>query len=497
MVGELPIASQDKPYIDALVSQVPCDPKSIRSPSIISRKRLVEQLGEPEDYDPKRKLRRLMSPEPLLLPRNHLSDRRAANNRTVLNKTLHLPLNQETEPDHSFTPDGRGIRPDSFRTDALLQAEDPAPDGSRWHGTPQHEDSPNSPFHPKVKQTDWSIKHTPIAPNEDGLKPTSSQATNRTNEQPLGAVKIGNEPPPPKGHGLGTVGATMNEAKLQGFITLRNKTVAEDSQRLTPEVDSPSRLPTPEASSGHDRRTLPPDVMRVAAYSFGRGDPLGPPATTHRYIASFDLVQKRGLAFQLLSRDVCDAELIEREALTDVDLIIDAGAAVLFFAISLLPTKANELSDRIARLSWRYTKLLLVFEAYPSSRSRTTSFRASTEDGLTPYAFSPPVLKALKQFRRSMVIAESLGSKSPSCGTELVFALDEVEAARYTRLFADHRAVDCSGGTDRAMGGPWDDRAWLVEDIYEVRLISLLGENSPQLVPHHVRVKQNLPSLKE
>ncbi|KAG8987484.1 hypothetical protein FRB93_004511 [Tulasnella sp. JGI-2019a] len=257
-----------------------------------------------------------------------------------------------------------------------------------------------------------------------------------------------------------------NQNRLKEFIGIRSKDIVHDkssvppsSPTVPPQADPPT-LPIPPIA------TIPLELLSHVAYLLDAGNVGILPGTIHRYIASYDLLQKRGIVRNLMSREVCSAELIERENVVDVDLIIDAGAAVIFFALPALPVTANALIERLSTLSWRYSKILVVFESYPPSHSRLLE-HGTAEPEFVPYAFGPPVLKSFKHLRRSLCISESTGSKNGACGIQFVFALGEVEAARYVRLFADHRIFECADDANKALSGQWDGREWLVEDIYE------------------------------
>ncbi|KAG8875357.1 hypothetical protein FRB97_005195 [Tulasnella sp. 331] len=240
---------------------------------------------------------------------------------------------------------------------------------------------------------------------------------------------------------------------------------------ITPAPPSPYavathlRSPSPLVKSS----TIPPELLLHVAYTLEEASLGIVPDTIHRYIASFSLIQKRGVTRHLLSREVCAVELVERERAVDVDLILDAGAAVIFFVLPALPTAANDLVNRLSNLSWRYSNILIIFESYPPARSRTI-FDHSEDDAAhfkdSPYPFSLPVIKAFKHLRRSLCISESSGSRNGMCNIGFVFALDEVEAARYVRLFAERRVIECAEDTNKAQSGQWNKRDWLVEDIY-------------------------------
>ncbi|KAG8905835.1 TRAPP subunit trs31 [Tulasnella sp. 403] len=282
-----------------------------------------------------------------------------------------------------------------------------------------------------------------------------------------------------------------NKIRLIEFLSLRGRQVPiEEPPAVAPEPVRASPLPVHLPEEPVDQRNIPPELTSAVAYLITSESKPPPPVVTRRYIASLELIQKRGIVRALASPTCGRVTLIERSNLTGVDLIVDASAAVLYFVLAGLPAGASELADRLSRLSPAYSKLLVIFEAYPPSRSRKATFRTtddwSVDDELsaatdtrdsTPFAFGPPVMKAFKQLRRLLMIHESTGSKQSTCQIEFAFALDEVEAAMYARMFGDARERECAENPVIARAGPWDDRGWLVEDEYEERLSPNLGED--------------------
>lgn len=191
------------------------------------------------------------------------------------------------------------------------------------------------------------------------------------------------------------------------------------------------------------------------------------PTTIHRYLASLDLIQKRALVMHLSSQACC-VDLIEREALSGVDLILDADSAVLYFPLTSLPTQCDALKSRLDGLSWRYRNLLLVFESFPTSRAYVAE---STDDDVgIPNMFSPPVLKAIKKLRRDLGISEACDLKRENTDIVFAFARSVFEAAMFVRLFGNR--------VERRSGTVWGSRDWLSEEVDEV---------SPSNLQHQVR----------
>lgn len=193
-----------------------------------------------------------------------------------------------------------------------------------------------------------------------------------------------------------------------------------------------------------------------------------PPATAHRYMASMTTIQKRALIRTLGTYWAVD--LVEREPQSEdadeVNIIIDCETAVLFFSIEMLPSGGDALGALLTRLSWRYTRLLVIFECYPS----VWDYRADREFSHKPLAsaWSPPVVKAVRKLRRDLSISEGIQTKSAATVVEYAFANDVEEAAAFTRLYGDAaEARDSTGGMI------WGERLWLTHEERDVGGFSL------------------------
>lgn len=208
------------------------------------------------------------------------------------------------------------------------------------------------------------------------------------------------------------------------------------------------------------------------------------PASIHRYMASLGLIQKRTLTSALSSEEIGRIQLIERAKLQgadEPDLIIDPHRAALFVPISHLPTINRELMTRLTSLLESYSKILLIFEAYPSSHSYGSSSRKraichiTRKDTVKPLevdSLSPPVLAALKRFRRELTIERELASHDKAgLSIHVVCAPSIEEAAMYARLWGDQAEVNCERELASAL---WDERNWLQQDENEALLPAFL-----------------------
>ncbi|KAJ7063510.1 hypothetical protein C8F01DRAFT_1133304 [Mycena amicta] len=185
-----------------------------------------------------------------------------------------------------------------------------------------------------------------------------------------------------------------------------------------------------------------------------------PPRSQHRYMVSMDVVQRQGLVRSLRSQACC-VDLVERESLVSVDVVLDPHSAIVFSNLLTLPSECVDLVQRIAEESWRYSRLFVVLNAYPAAYAyHSKSGNASRESEL--FAYTPPVLKALRKFRRDLDILEGSGHKRKECIVQHGFANTVNDAALFVRYFGNFvEANDDSGGAI------WGDREWLEDDVPE------------------------------
>jgi hypothetical protein len=88
-----------------------------------------------------------------------------------------------------------------------------------------------------------------------------------------------------------------------------------------------------------------------------------------------------------------------------------------------------------------------------------------------PYAYTLPIVKALKKLKRDLCIAETCGTKRNATVIQYAFADTVEEAALFARLYGDWCERD-----DRSHGAIWGSRDWLDADVLEV-WVSFFGEN--------------------
>jgi hypothetical protein len=177
------------------------------------------------------------------------------------------------------------------------------------------------------------------------------------------------------------------------------------------------------------------------------------PASRHQYLASLDLLQKNALC-RCLSDDSAAIDLIEREFLGGVDLILDQDTAILFLPLSTLPSECEGLVVGICNISWRYSRILVIFEAFLISQA----FDDCQENRLVSFAFTEPIVKSVKKLKRSLMIAEGVGTKTEDCIVSWGFAKNIEEAAKLARVYGD-----MAEGRDTTGGLLWQERCWLGE----------------------------------
>jgi hypothetical protein len=202
-------------------------------------------------------------------------------------------------------------------------------------------------------------------------------------------------------------------------------------------------------------------------------------------------IQKRALV-RALQAPECRVHLVERYVLGGADIVMDPYTAVLVAPLLALPSQVEGLADRISQSSWRYTHILIILEAFPSANASTAEINTNNVK-LRPYAFSPPVLKAVKKLRRFLAIAEGCGTKNAGCKIQWAFANDVGEAALFVRTFGNLAQEWASNGGGNAL---WQDRGWLQVDEHEdeADLASVEGMNpfAAFVMLYHVSLQEIL-----
>lgn len=181
------------------------------------------------------------------------------------------------------------------------------------------------------------------------------------------------------------------------------------------------------------------------------------PSTQHTYLVSLDLLQKRSL-LHLLESNLCAVRVVDREYLTslgiasipdqavssldapvEVSIIPSPHCAVVFFSLAALPsqTQYQTLLASLSTHSFSFSRILLILEAFPRALLYRTKLAKAADSRDMPYAYSPPVIKAVKKVRRDLALREGLGEKSSTCKVDLAFADSVEESAMHVRNFGD------------------------------------------------------------
>ncbi|EGN93568.1 hypothetical protein SERLA73DRAFT_97495, partial [Serpula lacrymans var. lacrymans S7.3] len=117
-----------------------------------------------------------------------------------------------------------------------------------------------------------------------------------------------------------------------------------------------------------------------------------------------DFIQKRNLVCSFQS-DIYAVDLVERQALGDVDLILDPDSAIIFVSLLSLPSQVKHIIQRLEQQTWRFSHILVIFEAFPSVHVFKSDECSSNRP--IPYAYTPPTQKAIKTLRRILDISDA------------------------------------------------------------------------------------------
>ncbi len=249
---------------------------------------------------------------------------------------------------------------------------------------------------------------------------------------------------------------------ISAFAQLRARKI---SMAVAPAVSVPS--PQVPSETADELKQPGPPLEIYDTNTISLPDTITVAQSVHRYMASVEFIQKHALVRALYSKE-CAVEIVERQSLGGVDLILDTKTAVVFLNLFSLPSQCKASVDRVAKQSWKYGKLLVVFEAYSELNSRKgrkhklgSAFATSVP--FEPYAYTPPIIKAVKKFRRDVSIAEACGTKRGGTIIRYAFADTVEEAALLTRMYGDWAEAE-----DETHGAIWDERVWLDQDYLEV-----------------------------
>jgi len=243
-----------------------------------------------------------------------------------------------------------------------------------------------------------------------------------------------------------TVCANSNISHLNAFRKLRAKEIEEI-------VEDPIMLPSSSPVAPSSNLEEITGIMEDKSTLLLPGDDYNP-ALPHQYMVSMDLVQRQNIVRELRKLDI---DLVERSSLGGIELIVDPLSAIIVSSLFSLPSVGKLLAGRIADNSWRFENILVLLEGYPEA----LSFRQpkSKLDAPNLFAFTPPILKAIKKMKRDVAIAEAYGKKNSGCCINYSFANSVSETSKLVRYFGD-----LSQERDQTGGILWQQRDWLDEE---------------------------------
>ena len=192
------------------------------------------------------------------------------------------------------------------------------------------------------------------------------------------------------------------------------------------------------------------------------------PQSIHKYMASLDVIQKLALVRSLESQE-CLVNLVERQSLDGVDLILDPHTAIFFLSLFMLSSQCNKYVESVAAQSWKFHRILVVFEAYPQSCAKKGNKTLDSDLN----AYTPHILKAIRKFRRDLNIAAACGTKCQETEVFYVFANSVDEGALFARMFGNFAEEN-----DETGGAIWGERGWLDGDFLEASFKFFNSESS-------------------
>ena len=244
---------------------------------------------------------------------------------------------------------------------------------------------------------------------------------------------------------------TLRRLDIRFFAQLRAKAI---SSRKETQLQAPvaNLLPTEQ-----DLKLREAPVEIYDSSTIRLPESITMPQSIHKYMASLDVIQKLALVRSLESPE-CLVYLVERQSLDGVDLILDPHTAIIFLSLFMLSSQCNKYVERVAEQSWKFHRILVVFEAYPQSCAKKGNKTLDSDLN----AYTPHILKAIGKFRRDLSIAAAYGTKCEETEVFYVFANSVDEGALFARMFGNFAEEN-----DETGGAIWGDRGWLDGDFLE------------------------------
>ena len=242
----------------------------------------------------------------------------------------------------------------------------------------------------------------------------------------------------------------LRRLDIKSFTQLRAKAISsKEAQHQAPVANLLS------AEQDLKLREAPPDIYDSSTIRLPESTTM--PQSIHKYMASLDVIQKLALVRSLESQE-CLVNLVERQSLDGVDLILDPHTAVIFLSLFMLPSQCNKYVEGVAVQSWKFHRILVVFEAYPQSCAKKGNKTLDSDLN----AYTPHILKAIRKFRRDVNIAAACGTKCQETVVFYVFANSVDEGALFVRMYGNFVEEN-----DETGGAIWGDRGWLDGDFLE------------------------------
>jgi hypothetical protein len=221
-----------------------------------------------------------------------------------------------------------------------------------------------------------------------------------------------------------------------------------------------------EPSADTEWLTLPPELLSKVIVI---PEQWSIPNPRHRYLASLPFLQRRALV-QKLEED-CSVDLSEIHDAIEADIIVDSHSAVKFITVSeVVPSNLAALTSSIIELGYGFTRILIVLEAYPFSRSTLSAQKLESTRWDELKLITNTVISAFKKLRRTVVIgmgmlegtnqgeAEDLGPVQ----LEFVLSWSPDETVRLVRRMGDYAERVVS---DDERGHLWGPRLWLESSV--------------------------------
>ena len=244
---------------------------------------------------------------------------------------------------------------------------------------------------------------------------------------------------------------SLRRLDIKIFAQLRAKAI---SSRKKTQLQAPvaNLLPAEEDLKS---REAPADIYDSSTIRLPESITM--PQSIHKYMASLDVIQKLALVRSLESQE-CLVNLVERQSLDGVDLILDPHTAIFFLSLFMLSSQCNKYVESVAAQSWKFHRILVVFEAYPQSCAKKGNKTLDSDLN----AYTPHILKAIRKFRRDLNIAAACGTKCQETEVFYVFANSVDEGALFARMFGNFAEEN-----DETGGAIWGERGWLDGDFLE------------------------------